>query len=102
MNKTYTLTPEAYACIRAAYDFTVSGNGELYGAFEGWRIAGSHLITEHGDRIPKHLIESLVRELRFRGIKGRKLSMFPESHTATLLKFEAPRISVVSGPSVEG
>jgi hypothetical protein len=58
-------------CVRALYDWQVRGNGTLNGAWAGWRIAGDELMSPHGDRLSRALVERLAYEVWLRG-GGRK------------------------------
>lgn len=69
MEKTYKISPDAYQCIRTAYDWTVSGNGPMFGDWDGWRVAGSDLVSPWGQRVSRAMIERFLMEARLRGAK---------------------------------
>lgn len=66
---TLTVTPEMHDMIRSAYDWTVCGNGPMYGDWEGWSVRGSDLVSPWGQRVSRAMIERFLREAHIRGAK---------------------------------
>lgn len=45
------------ACAYQLYRRTVWNQTPLYGPWSGWRLAGQHLVSPHGDRIAPYLLD---------------------------------------------
>jgi hypothetical protein len=48
-------------CLRRQHDWIVYGNGPLFGAWTGWRIAGDELISPDRDRIRLARVQAVAR-----------------------------------------
>lgn len=48
-------------CLRRQHDWIVYGNGALFGAWAGWRIAGDELISPDKDRIRLGRVQAVAR-----------------------------------------
>lgn len=68
-SRTYSISPEVYECIKSAYDWTVCGNGPMFGDWEGWSVRGQDLVAPWGQRVSKAMIERFLREAHIRGAK---------------------------------
>lgn len=47
-------------CARALFEFLVHGCGSLGGPWQGWRLAGRHLVSPEGDRVTVERLRGLL------------------------------------------
>ena len=48
-------------CLRRQHDWLVYGNGPLFGAWAGWRIAGAELVGPERQRIHINRVSAVMR-----------------------------------------
>lgn len=66
---TITVTDEVFDLMKSAYDWTVCGNGPMFGEWEGWSVRGQDLVAPWGQRVSRAMIERFLREAHIRGAK---------------------------------